>query len=104
MSKTVQGDGNIMLRVRKDLCVGCGLCRENCPQEAVSVQSGKAWIDQTRCKHCGICVDICPQVAIVESAPVSQAELAITVGSLKQKANDLIGRIEKLKQNMDNVT
>ena len=92
-----------MLWVRQDLCIGCGLCRENCPQEAVSVQSGKAWIDQTRCNHCGICLDICPQVAIVESAPVSQAEMAITVGSLKQKANDLVVRIEKLRQNSSEV-
>jgi len=88
-----------MLRVRKDLCVGCGLCIENCPQEAVSVQFGKAWIDQKRCNHCGICLNICPQGAIIEYIPVSQAELAITVGSLKQKADDLVGRIEKLRQN-----
>ena len=88
-----------MLRVRKELCVGCGICRENCPQEAVSVQYGKAWIDQTRCNRCGICLDVCPQGAIIESAPVSQAELATTVGSLKQKANGLVERIEKLRQN-----
>ena len=92
-----------MLRVRKDLCVGCGLCIENCPQEAVSVQSGKAWIDQKRCNRCGICLDVCPQGAIVESAPVSQAELAITVGSLKQNTNDLVVRIEKLRQNRSDV-
>ena len=88
-----------MLQVRKDLCVGCRLCIENCPQEAVSVQFGKAWIDQKRCNRCGICLDVCPQGAIIEPAPVSQAELAITVGSLKQKANGLVERIEKLRQN-----
>ena len=88
-----------MLRVRKDLCVGCGLCRENCPQGAISVQSGKAWIDRTRCNRCGICLGICPQGAIVESVPVSQADIAITVGSLKQKADELVERIEKLRQN-----
>jgi len=87
-----------MLRVRKDLCVGCGLCIENCPQEAVSVQSGKAWIDRTRCNCCGICLDICPQGAIIEYIPVPQADLAITVGSLKQKADNLVERIEKLRQ------
>jgi len=92
-----------VLQVRKDLCVGCRLCIENCPQEAVSVQFGKAWIDQKRCNRCGICLDVCPQGAIVESAPVSQAELAITVGSLKQKANDLVVRIEKLRQNRSDV-
>ena len=92
-----------MLQVRKDLCVGCGLCIENCPQEAVSVQFGKAWIDQNRCNRCGICLDVCPQGAIIEPAPVSQAELALTVSSLKQKADDLIGCIERLRQNRSDV-
>ncbi len=92
-----------MLRVRKDLCVGCGLCTGNCPREAISVQFGKAQINRTRCNHCGICLDICPQGAIVESAPVSQADLTIMVGSLKQKADDLVGRIEKHRQNRSDV-
>ena len=89
--------------MRKDLCVGCGFCRENCPQGAISVQSGKAWIDRTRCNHCGICLNICPQGAIVELVAVSQADIAITVGSLKQKADDLVERIEKLRQNRSDV-
>ena len=92
-----------MLRVRKDLCVGCGLCIENCPQEAVSVQSGKAWIDRTRCNNCGICLNICSQGAIVEFTSVSQANLAIAIGSLKQKADDLVERIEKLRQKRSDV-
>jgi len=92
-----------VLQVRKDLCIGCRLCIENCPQEAVSVQFGKAWIDQKRCNRCGICLDVCPQGAIIELAPVSQAELVITVGSLKQKADGLIERIEKLRQNTSDV-
>ena len=92
-----------MLQVRKDLCIACGLCIKNCPQAAISVRTGQAWIDQKRCNRCGICVDICPQGAIVESVPVSQAELAFTVGSLKQKADDLVARIEKFRQNRDDV-
>ena len=87
-----------MLRVRKDLCVGCGLCTESCPREAILVQSRQAWIDQTRCNRCGICLDICPQGAIAELAPVSEAELTNMVGSLRQKADDLVRRIERLKQ------
>ena len=92
-----------MLRVRQDLCIGCGLCGENCPQEAILVQNGKAWIDRTRCNRCGICFGICPQRAIVESVAVLQADIAITVGSLKQKADDPVERIEKLRQNRSDV-
>ncbi len=87
-----------MLRVRKDLCVGCGLCAESCPREAISVQSGQAWIDQTRCNRCVICLDVCPQGAIIEMVPVSQDELEATVSSLKQRANELTERIEGLRR------
>ena len=87
-----------MLRVRKDLCIGCGICGENCSQGAISVQFDSAYIDQSRCNHCGVCLDICLQGAIVESAPVLPAELAITVGSLKKKADDIVERIERLRQ------
>lgn len=92
-----------MLQVRKDLCVGCGLCIENCPQQAISIGYGRAEINQRRCNQCHVCLKICPQGAIIEPAPVSQAELAITVGSLKQKADGLIELIEKLRQNRSDV-
>jgi heterodisulfide reductase subunit A-like polyferredoxin len=87
-----------MLRVRKDLCVGCGLCTESCPRGAISVQSGQAQIDQARCNRCGICLDVCPQRAIVEMVPVSQDELEATVSSLKQRANKLTEKIESLRR------
>jgi Fe-S-cluster-containing hydrogenase component 2 len=89
---------NLVLRVRKDVCLGCGLCEENCPQQAISLRWGQAQIDQKRCNRCGLCLDVCPQGAIVKSTPVSEAELATTVGSLRQRADDLVRRIERLSQ------
>ena len=87
-----------MLWIRKDLCLGCGLCSESCPRQAISVVSGQAEINQIRCNQCRLCLEVCPQGAIVEPAPVSEAELATTVGSLRQKADDLVRRIERLRQ------
>ena len=49
------------------------------------------------CNHCGLCLHICPQEAIVEAIPISKAELAGVVASLKQEADDLIKRIERLR-------
>jgi electron transport complex protein RnfB len=87
-----------MLKVRRDLCLGCGLCAENCPTGAISLRWGQARIDQSRCNQCHLCLDICPQGAIIELEPVSKDELETTVTSLKQKTGDLIERIESLKE------
>ena len=92
-----------MLQVRKDLCLGCGLCAGNCPLQAISLLWGYAEIDRSRCNQCRLCVEICPQGAIVEMVPVSKKELEATVVSLKQKTNDLIERIERLKQHLASV-
>jgi len=91
-------EGETMLQVRRDLCIGCGLCIENCPQQAISLLWSQASIDQSRCNQCSRCVEICSQGAIVELVLVSAGELRNTVISLKQKTNNLMERIEKLTQ------
>ena len=45
------------------LCLGCGLCAEQCPQQAIVVV-GVAQIDPEKCKSCGRCIDVCPRQAI----------------------------------------
>lgn len=89
---------NMLLQVRKDLCLGCRLCAEICPRQAISLPLGLAQIDQNRCNHCGLCLDACPQGAITKLTPVSQRDLQETVTGLKGKADDLISRIDKLKE------
>ena len=86
-----------MLKIRKDLCLGCGLCVQNCPRQAILLLWEQAEIDQDKCNLCRLCVEVCPQGAIVELVPISKDELQATVTSLKQKANELIERIERLK-------
>ena len=88
---------NAILRVRKELCLGCGLCAENCPRHTISLRSGQAWIDQRQCNRCGLCLEVCPQGAIVELAPVSETELAATVVALREKTNNLLDRIKRLE-------
>jgi ferredoxin len=87
-----------MLRVRRDLCLGCGLCLESCPQQAILIVSGIARINQNRCNQCRCCLEVCPQGAIMEMAPVSGDELKTTVTGLKDKAEAIIARIERLKE------
>ncbi|HEY79262.1 MAG TPA: 4Fe-4S binding protein [Dehalococcoidia bacterium] len=92
---------DLVLRVRKDLCLGCGLCAESCPRQAISLPSGQAQIDQNRCNRCGLCLDVCPQGAITELTPVSRRELQAAVTGLKDRTEDILARIERLKGNSD---
>lgn len=41
-------------------CIGCGMCRRNCPTEAISGEVKKQHvIDQDKCIKCGKCFEVC---------------------------------------------
>jgi len=86
-----------MLKVRGDLCIGCGLCVESCPQQAIMIVSATANINQNRCNQCRRCLEVCPKVAIVELVTVSREELESTIASLKLQADNIIYKIEQLQ-------
>jgi NAD-dependent dihydropyrimidine dehydrogenase PreA subunit len=56
-----------MIYVDEDLCTGCGMCLDVCPQRAVSLVERRVVIDATRCTSCGRCADACVSEAIVEA-------------------------------------
>jgi ferredoxin len=51
-------------RVDVDLCAGCGLCIDNCPFAALTLDDDLARVDWAGCMGCGVCVSQCPQEAI----------------------------------------
>lgn len=51
------------LIIDKDTCTGCESCIPSCPFDALSMQEGKAVVDE-KCTFCGACVDVCPVSAI----------------------------------------
>jgi uncharacterized protein (DUF362 family)/NAD-dependent dihydropyrimidine dehydrogenase PreA subunit len=47
-----------------ELCLGCGICRESCPAQAIAVNARRAAIADERCIRCYCCQEMCPQAAI----------------------------------------
>lgn len=45
-------------------CTGCGVCAQNCPVQAISIQNRRARMDLSRCIRCYCCHELCPQHAI----------------------------------------
>ncbi|NLV30007.1 MAG: 4Fe-4S binding protein [Acidobacteria bacterium] len=57
------------------LCIGCGICRKECPQGAIVGERKQAhYIIEDRCIGCGACVPVCPKDAI-EKAPWREVTL-----------------------------
>lgn len=50
--------------VNKDNCVGCGLCVDACPNQAIKMADGVAVVDPDVCIDCEACVSECPNGAI----------------------------------------
>ncbi len=72
-----------MLKVSKELCIGCGICEDNCPFGAITVVDGLAVVGDS-CTLCGACVESCEVEALcleVKSKKV-QDDLAAWTGVL----------------------
>ncbi len=54
----------VRVEVQEEPCIGCGLCEQVCPMDAIVVQGGIAVIDYDLCTACGQCMDVCPVDAI----------------------------------------
>ena len=55
-------------------CMGCGVCVDVCPADAITLMDGRASIEEQKCTGCGACADVCPEDAI---QPVIQGELVL---------------------------
>lgn len=63
-------------KVQEDVCVGCGVCADNCAHGGVRVEDGTAVIDHACCVGCGRCVGVCPTGAMIPAAEDALSLLA----------------------------
>lgn len=47
-----------------NLCIGCGVCVDTCPNFALSISNGKSKLDKQKCILCGYCAQACSEFAI----------------------------------------
>lgn len=52
-----------LAKIDENKCIGCGICVEKCPIEAISLVDEKARHDENKCIGCGVCVHHCPENA-----------------------------------------
>ena len=58
------GDQEPMPKIDLDLCKGCGICIDACPNNAITLENKKATINDDLCLGCEVCIGSCPNGAI----------------------------------------
>lgn len=64
LGKIVQKAIRSIPKVNKDLCIGCGKCKEVCPMKTIDIKDKKAIIHHKSCITCFCCQEFCPKGAI----------------------------------------
>jgi len=71
--------------VNEEMCIGCGLCVEECPVDAISLQENDtALINDDECIRCGRCHDVCPQEAVRHDSERIPVEVEANVAKTRK--------------------
>jgi len=76
--------------VNKVMCIGCGVCVEECPVGAILLEEETALIDERKCIRCGKCHDVCPEEAVRHDGERIPQEVEANI----QWANSLMRHFE----------
>lgn len=67
--------------IAQSKCIECGLCRQHCRFDAISIADGYA-VDPFACEGCGVCEAVCPVMAI-SLKPAKAGELMLYADTKK---------------------
>ena len=68
------------LLVRRDNCIGCGRCKNICPNELL--RNGVKELDRDQCTACGVCSEVCPSGTLSIAGKSMTAQEVMQVVSL----------------------
>ena len=67
--KFIKNISSQKVKIKKDMCKGCGKCAVHCPNKAISIENNKAHIKQSQCIRCYCCQELCPFLAVGLTKP-----------------------------------
>lgn len=70
--------------VDQNICIGCGICIDECPADAIFLVDKKADISEALCIRCGKCHAVCPQDAVIHDSKKIPMDVAAYIAQAKR--------------------
>ncbi len=77
-----------IVMLNKEKCIGCGMCIEKCPMEAINWYNSDVEILENRCIGCGVCAYHCPEDAL-KLVKIQSRNIFIPPPKLLKELNNL---------------
>ena len=90
--------------VDEEKCVACGVCVEECPVNAITMENQTARINMEECIKCGLCHEVCPEGAVRHAKERIPREVEANLEKVKRNINHFSDEEERqacLKRNMN---
>lgn len=77
--------------INQENCTQCGLCKDVCRFDAISVQNGEHIVNPLNCEGCGYCARICPTETIINKDLLSGKLFISTIKTGAQMVHARLG-------------